>query len=202
MGRSKAEATLIFLVDTSGSMFGQKIQSVNAATAECLEVLRENQTDSLEIGYVTFHEQMGQIVLKKNMTAPVFQVLSNSSGFYPMTSFACLYKGICKLLADDWREQLYLILVTDGKPVDTGEYTQFLEQAKSLENFRRAERYVALVGNETDMVNTDVLNFVGFQADKIFPLAHSSSLMSHIRGEIFGSEKSGNETQYDQIFGK
>lgn len=200
MSGLETETALIFLVDTSGSMFGQTIQAVNAAAAECLEVLREGQTGSLEIGYVTFHEQMSQIVLKQDMTAPVFQVLPNPSGFYAMTSFACLYKGICQLLADHSWKRLYLILVTDGKPVDRGEYTEFLERAKSLEPFRKAERYVAQVGNETNLVNSDILAFVGLQADRIVPLARLSSLMSRIREEISGGGQSG--TPYDRIFGK
>ena len=44
-------STVIFLVDTSGSMFGQKIEAVNAAIAECIEVIRNHNNDgSIQMG--------------------------------------------------------------------------------------------------------------------------------------------------------
>lgn len=204
MNVSENMVTIIFIVDTSGSMYGQKIEAVNAAVAECLEVLGKYQKkDGLMIGYVSFDETMGNIVLKKDLEAEIFKVSPNSDGFYKMTSFSGLYSGIYDIFRKQQTGDLCLFLITDGKPADSGEYTDALEKVKSLDAFRTADRYVALVNNDVNGMDHDVLEFVGFKADKILQLPDLSNTLSKVQALNFDHSdgSADDEKRYNSIFG-
>lgn len=202
-------STVIFLVDTSGSMFGQKIEAVNAAIAECIEVIRNHNNDgSIQMGYATFDEKWGDFVIKDDIGTVGFKVKSNPDGFYNLTSFQCLYEGLerCLTLFNNentiGKSKLCLFLITDGKPADSGEYTEVLERVKSMNAFRNAERYVVMVGSDNGMDN-DVLEFVGYKADKIVKLNDAASTLlkvSFLSGSS-GDDSSADAARYNRIFG-
>ena len=201
MSVSKSIVTVIFIVDTSGSMCGQKIESVNAAVAECLGVLIKYQTgnENLMTGFLTFDEKAGDLVWERDGGAAVFKVKPKSNGFYSMTSFSCLYEGLYAVLRECQTDRLCLFLITDGRPTDSGEYADALEKVKSLEVFRRADRYVVLSGNDTGGIGNDVLEFVGFQADKIIHLSDLSGCMAKV--QMLTADDGGNKARYESIFG-
>lgn len=198
--------TIIFVVDTSGSMFGQKIEAVNAAIAECTEVIRNhNSSNSLQMGYVTFDEKWGDFVIKNDIGTIDFKVKANADGFYNLTSFQCLYKGLERSLGDfnNSKSGLCLFLITDGKPADGGEYTEVLERVKNMDAFRNSERYVALVGNDVNGMDNDVLEFVGYKADRIVNLNDAASTLLKV-SFLSGSNNSNNAAEaarYNTIFG-
>lgn len=199
--------TIIFIVDTSGSMFGQKIEAVNAAIAECTEVIRNHDNGRyLQMGYATFDEKWGRIVLKDGVGTAAFGVESNSDGFYNLTDFQCLYEGLEKDLRkfDKSDLGLCLLLITDGKPADSGEYTDVLERVKSMDAFRKAERYVVLVGNDVNRLDNNVLEFVGFQADRIVKLNDVASTLSKVSFLSISGENSNaaDAARYNSIFGE
>ncbi len=207
MSVSKNTVTVIFIVDTSGSMYGQKIAAVNAAIAECLAVLRkyQNKNENLMTGYITFDEKIGNFILKKDLGTVVFKVEPNGSGFYNMTLFSCLYEGMDKVLRNyqNFRSDLCLFLITDGKPADSGEYTEPLEKVKSLEPFRRADRYVVLVGNDVNGMDNDVLEFVGFKANQVVQLSDLSGVLERMQmlAADAGSSYADDKERYKLIFG-
>ena len=204
------KATVIFLVDTSGSMFGQKIEAVNAAIAECLEVIRNHNNDnSIQMGYATFDEKWEDFVVKDDIGAVSFKVRSNSDGFYSLTSFRCLYEGMERCLEvfgnekNNGKSRLCLFLITDGKPADSGEYTEVLERVKSMNVFRNAERYVALVGSDANGMGNDILEFVGYKADKIVKLNDAASALLKVSflSELNNNDNSADTARYNKIFG-
>lgn len=204
------KSTVIFIVDTSGSMFGQKIEAVNAAIAECIEVIRNhNNYNSIQMGYATFDEKWGDFIVKDDIGTVGFKVKSNADGFYNLTSFQCLYEGMERCLAvfnnekTIGKSKLCLFLITDGKLADGGEYTEVLERVKNMNAFRNAERYVALVGSDVNGMDNDVLEFVGYKADKIVKLNDAASALLKVS---FLSGSNNNDSladtaRYNKIFG-
>ena len=200
------KSTIIFIIDTSGSMYGQKIVAVNAAIAECAEVVRNyDKNSNLQIGYATFDERWGGISLKKNIDIETFKITANPDGFYRLTSFQVLYEGLENELciSDNNCCALCLVLVTDGKPADSGEYTDVLERVKSTNVFRYAERFVALVGNDVNGMDNDVLEFVGFKADRVVKLNDAASALLKVSFlSTFGQgSDTGDAAIHDSIFG-
>ena len=202
----KSKSTVIFIVDTSGSMFGKKIEAVNAAIAECTEVIRNhNVNNSLQVGYASFNEKWGNLVIKNDIGTVSFRVQANADGFFNLTSFQCLYEGLEKEL-DDFstsKSGLCLFLITDGKPADGGEYTDILERVKNMNTFRNSERYVAIVGSEENGMNNDILEFVGQKADRIVNLNDAASTLLKV-SFLSGTNSSNNAAdaaRYNTIFG-
>ncbi len=175
--------TVLFIVDTSGSMYGQKIGSVNAAMAECIESVRQLKqwhNYVCRVEFATFDENMKEPVMMEDLNysaIPYFEVEAKWNGFYSLTSFYGLYRGIQTYLEKGQGQtgQLYIFLITDGKPADRGTYMERLERVKSMERFRKAKRYVVLVGNEKITTDNDILEFVEFQANKVIGLVDLSS---------------------------
>ena len=198
--------TVILFVDVSGSMYGQKIEAVNAAIAECVEVIRNhNINNSIQIGYAAFDDKWRDFMIKEDVGSINYKICPNADGFYNLTYFQRLYEGIEKCLSvfNNAKTKLCLLLITDGKPADSGEYTEVLERVKSMDSFRRAERYVALVGNDTNGRDNDVLEFVGFKADKIVKLhevADTLRKVSFLSG-ISSSDNLMDAKRYNTIFG-
>lgn len=198
--------TIIFIVDTSGSMYGQKIEAVNAAVAECAEVIRNNNRDnSLQVGYVTFDEEWGNLVVKNEIGTVGFKIKANADGFYRLTKYQCLYEGVenCLVGFNNSKTKLCLLLITDGKPSDSGKYIDVLERVKNMDAFRNSERLVALVDNEVNGMDNDILEFVGYKADKVVKLNDVVSALlkvSFLSGFNSGSN-SANADHYNTIFG-
>ena len=68
--------------------------------------------------------------------------------------------------------------------------------------FRNAERYVVMVGSDNGMDN-DVLEFVGYKADKIVKLNDAASTLlkvSFLSGSS-GDDSSADAARYNRIFG-
>lgn len=205
MNKSKDLVTVLFIADVSGSMYGEKIQSVNAAIAECLGVLREgkNKGKNIKVGYVNFHEEMSALSFDENPDSGVFKVSPDEGGFYHLTSFACMYDGLYHILEkmDESYENLCLILITDGKPVDSGEYSVSLEKVKSLDVFRNAQKFVALARDEINAMDKDMLEFVRFNGDKIVKLSDLSISLSRLDMLLPGEQsKATFEEKFNPIF--
>ena len=57
----KGAVSFLFLIDTSGSMHGQKISAVNAVLAECFDEMRDTDACGgfkIYIGAAVFHEEI------------------------------------------------------------------------------------------------------------------------------------------------
>jgi uncharacterized protein YegL len=169
----------LFIVDVSGSMFGQKIASVNAVLAECMVELRQLKevTDSeIRVSLISFAEEMERHFVGKKpeeVTVPKLEVKKNTDGFYQTTSYSGLYQGLKNLYdsnaLEDGRQgkNTFFYFFTDGKPSDRWEYKNALEILQDCTAFKNAERYTAFVGEHEDKYKRSTIHFVNYQADHI-----------------------------------
>lgn len=94
----------LFVVDVSGSMYGQKIASVSASLTECLAELKQMEFSGdydIKVSLVTFAEKMQIRVLNEKpdrISGSQIAVEPKTNGFYSLTSYTCLYRGLHQLL--------------------------------------------------------------------------------------------------------
>ena len=104
-----------FVLDISGSMYGQKIAAVNAALTEGMDVLRGlDEKEHMYASLAVFHEQMELLQPAKKVREqrfPYVTVEAGAEGFYPTTSYACLCRGLWELMKNGMSWD-YLFLIT------------------------------------------------------------------------------------------
>lgn len=194
-------SSFLFLLDTSGSMYGQKIAAVNAALTECMDELRRMElsgTEPVYVGLAVFQEQMEVLTERSTVMAfspPHMTVEAGSDGFYPLTSYAGLCRGLRELFQEEHYDHLFLI--TDGRPADAEEYTEELELLKNCSGYRKACRYVVLAGEDPGSLDREMLHFADDQADRVIPLADLSSELYRIGMELQFSE---DAEDYEDVF--
>jgi hypothetical protein len=105
------------------------------------------------------------------MTMPTLTVKKGEDGFYPVTSFGSLYRGLQVLYGDGkfhvelGEKHTYLFLLTDAKPVD-----EFAEDHKKLQGvpaYKDTVKYVALTEEQTEKYSDTTVEFVDYRADRI-----------------------------------
>jgi uncharacterized protein YegL len=149
-----------FLLDTSGSMYGEPIQALNNALSGMINTLRTDAQalDSLWISIVTFDREVREIVpLTELVNFQLPEITCPQSG--PTNTGAGLDFIINKVNVDvikstpnqkgDWKPLLFVF--TDGKPSDIQFYREKIPQIKAL-NFGSVVGCAA--GN---MANDDML---------------------------------------------
>lgn len=211
--KTRKITTLLFLIDTSGSMRDQKISSVNAALTECMEILNKKRTQSdeqLTVGYLTFSDKMNSVVWCEQLIPPNLYIKPNEDGFYSIASFKCLYDGLYDFLnSAGYLGQLYIILITDGKSTERRqEYDESFERINSLNAYRNAKRYAAIVDIDTDrglagnIADNDILEFLsGNDAKKRFKLVNLSEEISKLYFFKEDGDDISKRKQIASIFG-
>ena len=204
---------ILFVIDVSGSMYGQKIASVNAAITECLAELKalgHSEYFDIVVSIAAFDEKMRLYQLNEkieNIEAPNIQVKKKADGFYPVTSFRCLYRGL-KYLFDNHKtddgnqgKNTIIILLSDAKPIDEQEYEQDWEILKSCPNYKNALKYVVFTEEKQDKFNRNTVKFVDYKADNIirtdFLTEEISKLQRTFFANFFNQE---DNARYDRIF--
>lgn len=211
--KTRKTTTLIFLIDTSGSMRDQKIASVNAALTECMEVLNKKRLQSdeqLTVGYITFSDKMDPVVWCKQLIPPNLNIKPKEDEFYSIASLKCLYDGLYDFLNKaDYFGQLYIILITDGKSTERRrDYDESFERINSLDAYRKARRYAAIVDIDTDrglagnVADNDILEFIsGNDAKKRFKLVNLSEEISKFNLFKEDGDAAGTKRRTASIFG-
>lgn len=137
-----------FLLDTSGSMFGEPIQALNNALSGMINTLRSDAQalDSLWLSIVTFDREVRELVpLVELVNFQLPEITCPQSG--PTNTGKGLELIYHKVNAEvrkgspeqkgDWRPLFFLF--TDGKPSDIQLYREMLPKVKSL-------NFAAIVG--------------------------------------------------------
>ena len=138
---------LVFIIDTSGSMYGSRIAAVNHALTECLSSIRRHIRSydmDVKVRFMTFDDRptlMLPVEDIMNSGFPVFSV-SPDNDFYRLTRFEALYDMIIAESKGWEKQDTGMILITDGKAIDSGGYKEKLEKAKSLDFFRNGKSFV------------------------------------------------------------
>ena len=130
-----------FLLDTSGSMYGEPIQALNNALSGMISTLRSDPQalDSLWISIVTFDREVREIVPLTELVSFQFpEITCPQSG--PTNTGTGLEYIIQKVQQDvikgsdtqkgDWKPLLFLM--TDGKPSDIQLYREQIPVIKAM----------------------------------------------------------------------
>ncbi|AZI26122.1 MULTISPECIES: vWA domain-containing protein [Pedobacter] len=130
-----------FLIDTSGSMYGEPIQALNNALSGMVNTLRADAQalDSLWISMITFDREVNEIVsLTELASFQLPEITCPQSG--PTHTGQALHMLHEKVQTDvikgnaqqkgDWKPLLFLF--TDGKPSDLQLYREMVPKIKSL----------------------------------------------------------------------
>lgn len=129
-----------FLLDTSGSMYGEPIQALNNAMSSMINTLRSDAQalDSLWISIITFDREVKEIVPLTELAA--FQLpeihCPQSGPTFTGLALERLYEKVQKEIRKgtseqkgDWKPLLFLF--TDGKPNDIQLYREMIPKIKS-----------------------------------------------------------------------
>ncbi|MCX2473608.1 VWA domain-containing protein [Pedobacter sp. MC2016-05] len=130
-----------FLIDTSGSMYGEPIQALNNALSGMINTLRTDAQalDSLWISMITFDREVKEIVsLTELASFQLPEITCPQSGpTHTGQALDMLYEKVQNDLIKgnstqkgDWKPLLFLF--TDGKPSDLQLYREMVPKIKSL----------------------------------------------------------------------
>lgn len=129
------------LIDTSGSMKGEPIESVKVGLADMVATLRQDPyaLETVCISIITFDREVSQVLPLtelENLQMP--DILTPDTG---PTHLGKALKMLCDKIAvevkrgtpeqkGDWRPLLFIL--TDGNPSDVQDYNQIIPKVKSL----------------------------------------------------------------------
>ena len=130
-----------FLLDTSGSMFGEPIQALNNALSGMVNTLRTDAQalDSLWLSIITFDREVKEIVpLTELVSFQLPEITCPQSGpTHTGKGLEVLYDKVTSEVRKgsptqkgDWRPLLFVF--TDGKPSDSQLYREMIPKIKSL----------------------------------------------------------------------
>ena len=130
-----------FLLDTSGSMYGEPIQALNNALSGMISSLRQDPLalDSLWLSIITFNREVKEICPLTELA--MFQLpeidCPQSGPTHTGQALELLYEKVQKEVVrgneeqkGDWKPLLFLF--TDGKPSDIQLYEEVAPKIKSL----------------------------------------------------------------------
>jgi uncharacterized protein YegL len=129
-----------FLLDTSGSMYGEPIQALNNAMSSMINTLRTDAQalDSLWISIITFDREVKEIIPLTELAAFQLPEITCPQSGPTMTGMALefLYENVQKDIRKgtskqkgDWKPLLFLF--TDGNPNDLKLYRQVIPKIKN-----------------------------------------------------------------------
>ena len=130
-----------FLLDTSGSMFGEPIQALNNALSGMVNTLRTDAQalDSLWLSIITFDREVKEIVpLTELVSFQLPEITCPQSGpTHTGKGLEVLYDKVTSEVRKgsptqkgDWRPLLFVF--TDGKPSDSQLYREMIPKIKLL----------------------------------------------------------------------
>lgn len=143
---------LVILADTSGSMSGEKISSLNQALAALVQDLRaDDQTkDSVLLSLVTFDGTVREVVT----LAPINSVQLPTLTTRGSTSMGQAFRVALTQLADPQKLPTrclmpVIVLASDGQPTD--EWRTPLDELKNHQRVGNALRLALAIGSDADM---------------------------------------------------
>ncbi len=185
-----------FLLDTSGSMYGEPIQALNNALSGMINTLRTDPQalDSLWISIITFNREVKELVPLTELVA--FQLPEITCPQSGPTNTGAALELLCEnagrdiikgsaIQKGDWKPLLFVF--TDGKPSDPQKYSEMIPKVKSL-------NFGAIVGCAAgNLADTSMLKNL---TDSVVHLdtADSSTLKQFFKW-VSDSIQQGNDSQ-------
>lgn len=207
---------LIFLVDTSGSMVGAKIASLNTAIREALndvgEISKNNSDAQIKIAVLEFASDI-QWMYPQPQDSETFQWQDLQAG--GLTSLGAAYNELNDKLSRSHGfmteptgvRSPAIILLTDGQPTD--EYKRPLERLKGNKWFEISVKVAIAIGDEDTNVDT-LIEFTGnkesvitvHNVDQLKKIIHTVSVSvskSGVKGSSVGGSTNTPPTNQDEV---
>lgn len=191
--------TLIFLIDTSGSMLGDRIQAVNAAMREAIPVVRdfmdENSDSALRYNVLEFNTSAKWMSETPGLVEDFQWIDLQASGLTALGSaYTELNKKLSRKEGGFLQEHLnnapILILLSDGGATD--DPTTALSKLKENSWFKHAIRIAVEFGNDCD--RNELLAFTG-SSEGIIPVDKPSELKNLLKVLAINSAEIGSKSQ-------
>ncbi|CAN5311767.1 VWA domain-containing protein [soil metagenome] len=130
-----------FLLDTSGSMYGEPIEALNNALSGMINTLRSDAqaAETLWISIITFDREVKEIMPLTDLQSFQLPIITcpTSGPTFTGKALEFLYEKVQTDIRKgtpeqkgDWRPLLFLI--TDGKPADIQLYNNVIPKIKSM----------------------------------------------------------------------
>lgn len=165
-GIAKQELNLIFVIDNSGSMSGEKIGAVNNAIRDVMSIMPEIQEDTsdalIKISAVTFSDKCHWIYKEPQLVENFkWKDVSVDGGTNLSEAYDELAKYLCKKSSGGQMPDLggvapIIILMTDGLPTSY-DWDKHLKELKKKGWFKVALKYALAINIDSDEA-MDVLN--------------------------------------------
>lgn len=147
---------ILFLIDVSGSMRGQRIAQVNYALENIFKELRKRDelNSTIKIGIMEFADEAKWIT---EQPVPLEDYVFTQINTQPWVTN---YGKAFSLLNEKLRREGFLdprmgeyfapliLFITDGEPVDVTEYPEDLQKLKGNGWFKKSSKYAIAVGEE------------------------------------------------------
>lgn len=188
---------LLFIEDTSGSMQGERIGSVNDGLRGVLpdiqDISNKNPEARIEIGILTFGSDVVWVTPEPVAVEDFHYTNMEAFGGTPMgQAFKELDR---KLSMDEFMQDpvgLYcpvIVLLSDGEPTD--EYVHYLQQLQGNKFFKNATKVaVAVEGADKDVL----VKFTG-NLETVMDVTDSAALKKYIKFITMSSSKIGSKNQ-------
>ena len=176
---------IIFMIDTSGSMKGEKIESVKDSISNILPMLEESGNDDIKLAIQFFSRDIKWPYDDKLIKIEDYNGINpNCSG---MTSMGAAFISLTEFLNKIEEGDTYILLITDGAPTD--DYEEGLYKLYQLEKFLEAEKFALSIGDDVD-INV-IKEFTG-SADNIYRVHNLDLLTEKWVNKVFSDKNINN----------
>ena len=169
-GIARQELHLMFIIDNSGSMEGEKLGAVNNAIRDVMSIMPEIQEDTadatIKISALKFSDDAKWVYSTPQMVSEFkWKDLSTEGGTNLSAAYDKLSKWLCKKekggqMPDIGGVAPILILMTDGMPTSF-DWEQHLDSLKKKGWFRVALKYALAIGIDTQEAMDVLSKFTG-----------------------------------------
>ena len=169
-GIARQELHLIFVIDNSGSMEGEKLGAVNNAIRDVMSIMPEIQEDTadavIKISAMKFSDDATWVYsTPQSVNEFKWKDLSTEGGTNLSAAYDELAKWLCKKekggqMPDIGGVAPILILMTDGMPTSY-DWERHLDSLKKKGWFRVALKYALAIGIDTQEAQDVLAKFTG-----------------------------------------
>ena len=186
---SRKKMVVFLVIDTSGSMKGERIGAVNNAMPDVIDMLAEAGAQKanvdIELALMTFDSDARWVTpMPEPVEEYTYRKITEPAG---LTNVGLAFKKLDEVLSRDafMKSQgghyaPLLLLVTDGAPTDPETYPAALNKLKKNAWFKHSSKVVIAV--ESDATNPDalkmMLQFTGTQEGVVF--ASNAAQLAHM----------------------
>ena len=174
---AKQKLNIILLIDTSGSMRGNRIQQVNQAVRDIKDYLidlqKENTNVDFYLSLITFGTEAGFYKNKESVNIDDF--IFDDIKCAGHTNLHCGYEKLGEIMKKESQGGIMpdfggaapiILLLTDGHPTGN-DYRKELEKLKHIPWYKAALRYGIAVELNDERTNKVLLDFVENNGDVI-----------------------------------